>query len=131
MMQRIFLVAGGLAGAVAVATGAWSAHGGAAVLSAETAVTFEKAVRYTMHHGLALLLVAALLDRPAAWRAPLVAAGWLFLAGLALFSGTVYILALTGFSFGYLTPLGGTSFILGWLALALAGVRAGCYASEK
>jgi len=122
-IERIFCVAGGLAGAVAVAAGAWSAHAGAAVLTAETAVTFEKAVRYTMHHGLALLAVAALLDRPGLGRGPLVAAGWLFLAGLALFSGTVFILALTGFSFGYLTPLGGTCFILGWLALALAGWR--------
>ena len=85
---------------------------------------FEVGVRYHMYHALGLLAVAWAADRwTGRWTA---AAGWLFVAGIVIFSGSLYLMALTGARWlGAVTPIGGLAFILGWVALALAAMRYG------
>lgn len=121
-MERFFAAAGAVSAAVAVAAGAFGAHALKSRLSPVLLALFETGARYQMYHALALLAVAGALTR---WPTPLVrAAGWLFLAGTVCFSGSLYLLSLTGARWlGAVTPLGGLLFIAGWLALA-AGVLA-------
>src|SRR6476659_5712704 len=117
-MDRTFLLAGAVAGLVAVAFGAFGAHGLRGRLTPEMLAVFETGVRYHMYHALALLLVAALVPRPGTGRA-IVAAGWLFVAGIVLFSGSLYLLAVTGVTvLGAITPIGGVAFLAGWALLA-------------
>jgi uncharacterized membrane protein YgdD (TMEM256/DUF423 family) len=119
-MDRTFLLAGAVAGLVAVAFGAFGAHGLRGRLTPDMLAVFETGVRYHMYHALALLLVAALVSRPGAGRA-IVAAGWLFVAGIVLFSGSLYLLAITGVTvLGAITPIGGVAFLAGWALLAFA-----------
>ena len=118
-MDRIFFLAGTLSGFVAVALGAFAAHGLKARLSPELLATFEIGVRYQIYHALALLGVAWACTRWPGTAAN--AAGWLFVAGTIVFSGSLYLLALTGQKWlGALTPLGGLAFLAGWLCLAAA-----------
>jgi uncharacterized membrane protein YgdD (TMEM256/DUF423 family) len=107
---------------VAVGAGAFGAHGLRARLSPELLAVFETAARYQMYHALALLAVAWAVTR---WPGALPHwAGWLFLAGTVLFSGSLYLLALTGIRWlGAITPLGGLAFLAGWLCLLLAAAR--------
>lgn len=121
-MDRFFAAAGALSACIAVAAGAFGAHALKTRLSAELLATFETGVRYQMYHALALLAVAWVLTR---WpTAPARVAGWLFLGGTVCFSGSLYLLSLTGARWlGAITPLGGLLFLGGWLALA-AGVLA-------
>lgn len=112
--------AGALAAALAVGAGAFGAHALRARLSPADLGTFETAARYQMYHALALLAVAWLVDRghPRAN-----AAGWAFLAGIVLFSGSLYVLTLGGIRWmGAVTPLGGVAFLVGWLLLAWDGM---------
>jgi len=122
-MDRVFTVAGALSALVAVAAGAFGAHALRSKASADLLAVFETGARYQMYHALALLAVAWAVTRwPAA---PVRAAGWLFVAGTVLFSGSLYLLALTGTRWlGAVTPVGGLCFLAGWLALA-AGVWRG------
>lgn len=110
-------VTGALSACVAVVAGAMGAHVLRVVLTPAALATFETAARYHLFHALALLVVAALLERP---RHPAVAnAAWGFLVGTVLFSGSLYALALTGQRwFGVITPAGGALLITGWLSLA-------------
>lgn len=110
---------GGLLGGVGVALGAFGSHGLRKRLPPERLETFETAVRYQMIHALALLAAGL---AAGAW--PIsglaVIAGWLFLAGTLLFSGSLYLLVFTGeHRWGAVTPLGGLAFIAAWLCLAL------------
>jgi uncharacterized membrane protein YgdD (TMEM256/DUF423 family) len=116
-MDRAFTVCGALSAFVAVAAGAFGAHALKARLSTELLAVFETAARYQMYHALALIVVAWAMGR---WATPqLRGAGWLFLAGTILFSGSLYLLALTGArGLGAVTPLGGLCFLAGWLLLA-------------
>lgn len=121
-LPRIFLVAGALSAAISVAAGAFGAHALKARLPAELLAVFETGARYQMYHAVGLALAAWVASRSpgaaAAW------AGWLFLAGTVLFSGSLYALALTGVrTLGAVTPFGGVAFIAGWIALALAALR--------
>ena len=111
------MVSGALSAFVAVAAGAFGAHALRARLGPELLAVFETAARYQMYHALALIAVAWGISR---WGAPpLRAAGWLFLAGTILFSGSLYLLALTGVrGLGAVTPFGGLCFLAGWLLLA-------------
>jgi uncharacterized membrane protein YgdD (TMEM256/DUF423 family) len=121
-MPRTFMLAGALAGFVAVAFGAFGAHGLRGRLSPDMLAVFETGVRYQMYHALALMLTAAVMmsGRVDGSRA-IVAAGWLFVAGIVLFSGSLYLLAVTGITvLGAITPIGGLAFLLGWAALAIA-----------
>src|SRR4029077_3579014 len=93
-MDRTFLLAGAVAGLIAVAFGAFGAHGLRGRLTPEMLAVFETGVRYHMYHALALVLVAAL--SPRLLGKTMAAAGWLFVAGIALFSGRLYLLAVTG-----------------------------------
>jgi uncharacterized membrane protein YgdD (TMEM256/DUF423 family) len=121
-MERTFLVLGALSGAIAVAAGAFGAHALKARLSPDLLAVFETGARYQMFHALALVAAAW-----AAARFPggaTTSAGWLFLAGTVLFSGSLYVLALSGVRWlGAVTPLGGVAFIAGWIALAWAALR--------
>ena len=120
--DRLFLALGALSGAVAVTLGAFGAHALRGRLAPELAAAFEVGVRYQMYHALALLAVAW-----AATRAPgggVAFAGWLFVGGTVVFSGSLYLLALTGARWlGAVTPVGGLAFIAGWLLLAWAALR--------
>jgi uncharacterized membrane protein YgdD (TMEM256/DUF423 family) len=118
-MQRTFLLAGALAGLVGVGFGAFGAHGLRGRLSAEMLAVFETGVRYQMYHALALMALAAISDR---LNGRLIeAAGWLFIAGIVVFSGSLYVLAVTGVTvLGAITPIGGVAFLAGWACLVLA-----------
>lgn len=118
-MGKVFLLLAAVNGFLAVALGAFGAHGLGARLSAELMATYQTAVQYHFYHALALLGVALLsLQFPAA--ALPRASGYLFLAGIVLFSGSLYVLALTGARWlGAITPLGGLGFLAGWLCLCV------------
>ena len=119
-MERTFFLLGAVSAFVGVAAGAFGAHGLKDRLGPEMLNTFEVGARYQMYHALALLAAGW-----AASRRPSVAArlaGWLFVAGTLLFSGSLYALSLSGARWlGAITPLGGLAFLGGWLALAWAG----------
>lgn len=118
-MERVFFGLGSVSAGLAVALGAFAAHGLRSRISPEALQTFETGARYHMYHALALLAVAWAAAR---WPGGAVtAAGWLFVVGTLLFSGSLYLLAVTGVRvLGAITPFGGLAFILGWLALAWA-----------
>ncbi|HKW46813.1 MAG TPA: DUF423 domain-containing protein [Gemmatimonadaceae bacterium] len=121
-MDRTFLWVGALAGFVGVALGAFGAHGLRTRLSAEMLTVFETGVRYQMYHALAILIVALAAARLDGWLIRF--AGWLFTAGIVLFSGSLYALALSGVTvLGAVTPLGGLAFLVGWAALVIASLR--------
>lgn len=116
-MDRLFFVLGSASALLAVALGAFGAHGLKGRIPSELLDAFEVGVRYQMFHSLALLAVAWAWSR---WpRVEVTAAGWLFLTGMILFSGSLYLLSLTGVRWiGMITPIGGVALILGWLSLA-------------
>jgi uncharacterized membrane protein YgdD (TMEM256/DUF423 family) len=109
-------------GAAGVALGAFGAHGLKARVSADMVAIWETGARYHVFHALALLATGWACER---WPGSLAAgAGWLFLVGIVLFSGSLYALALSGVrSLGAITPVGGACFIAGWVCLALAATR--------
>lgn len=120
-MDRTFLLLGSVAAFLAVTLGAFGAHGLRGRLSPEMLAVFETGVRYHMYHALALVLVALVMGRMTGWL--LHAAGWCFVAGIVLFSGSLYALALTGVTIlGAITPLGGLAFLAGWACLAFAAL---------
>ena len=122
-MDRFFLRAGAISGFLSVLAGAFGAHALRSRISPEHLVTFETGARYQMYHALALLAVAWMLSRGPDNRA--LWAGRLFIIGTALFSGSLYLIALTGVTgFGMVTPFGGLAFLAGWTCLALAAQRA-------
>lgn len=109
-------------GLTAVILGAFGAHALRKVLTPEHLAVFDTGTRYQMYHALALLLVALLADR--APSRPLAAAGWLFTAGIVLFSGSLYLLTTAGWGWlGPVTPLGGLCFMAGWISLGIACAR--------
>lgn len=122
-MVRTFATIGAVSAFVAVAAGAFGAHALRSRLSAEMMQVFEVGSRYHFFHALALLAVAWAETR---WPGSAVnLAGWSFVAGTVLFSGSLYLLALTGIRWlGAVTPLGGAAFLVGWLSLAWAAWRA-------
>lgn len=106
-----------------VILGAFGAHGLRARVSPDMLAVFETGVRYHLIHALALLAVAGAATR---WPGPYVAAaGWLFVAGIVIFSGSLYLLTLTGVRWlGAITPIGGLCLIAGWGVLVVAALRA-------
>jgi uncharacterized membrane protein YgdD (TMEM256/DUF423 family) len=121
-MERFFFALGAVLGGLGVAAGAFAAHGLRDRLTPDLLVVFETGARYQMYHALALLAVAWACGR---WPGTMtVAAGWCFVAGIAIFSGSLYVLAISGTRWlGAVTPLGGVAFLLGWMLLALAALR--------
>ena len=121
-MDRVFFGLGALLAFLAVAAGAFGAHAFRSRLSPDLLEVFETAARYHFFHALGLMVTAFAADR---WPGPAIQlAGWLFLAGIVLFSGSLYLLSLTGLRWlGAITPFGGLAFLAGWLCLAWAGWR--------
>ena len=117
-MDRTFAAAGACSALIAVAAGAFGAHALRSRLTPDLLTVFETGARYHMYHALALLAVAWAASR---WPVGAVrAAGWLFIAGTIVFSGSLYLLSLTGQRWlGAITPLGGVLLLAGWLALAI------------
>ena len=118
-MDRLFFTIGCLSGFIAVALGAFAAHGLKSRLTPELLATFEVGVRYQMYHVFALLAVGLAYAK---WPGPLLAAsGWLFVVGTVIFSGSLYVLTFTGMRWlGAITPFGGLALLAGWLCLAWA-----------
>ncbi len=109
---------------IAVAAGAFGAHGLKSRLTPEMLVTFETGARYHMYHSLALFAVAWLVTRGGAGVKLAGLGGWAFLAGIVLFSGSLYAYSLTGVrSLAIITPLGGLAFLVGWVLVAIAASR--------
>jgi uncharacterized membrane protein YgdD (TMEM256/DUF423 family) len=121
-MERFFFVAAALAAFLGVVLGAFGAHGLRDRLEPDLLATFETGVRYHVYHALALFAVACASSR---WPSGAVhAAGWLFLAGILIFSGSLYLLSLTGARWlGAVTPFGGAALLLGWILLAWGALR--------
>jgi uncharacterized membrane protein YgdD (TMEM256/DUF423 family) len=121
-MDRMFLAIGALSALLGVAAGAFGAHGLRERLSADMLAIFETGARYQMYHAFALIAVAWAYSR---WPGGLLmTSGWLFVLGTLLFSGSLYLLSLTGVRWlGAITPLGGVAFLAGWLLLAWATWR--------
>jgi uncharacterized membrane protein YgdD (TMEM256/DUF423 family) len=116
-MSKIFLLIGSILGALSVAIGAFGAHGLKSILEANQRLeTFETAVKYQFYHTFAILLIGFLaLQFESKW---LNYAGYSFLVGMLIFSGSLYILCLTNIKWlGAITPIGGLAMIAGWLML--------------
>ena len=122
-MGRIFLALAACLGGLGVALGAFAAHALRAHLPAERLVTFQTGVLYHWLHALALFGVAWACERFDGALIP--CAGWCFLAGTLLFSGSLYALAITGLRpLGIITPVGGLVYLVGWLCLGIGALRA-------
>ena len=121
-MLRLFFALGSGFALIAVITGAFAAHTLKSRLSPDMFQVFEVAVRYQMYHALGLIAVAWAASQ---WSSQLItASGWLFVAGIVIFSGSLYILSLTGIRWlGAITPIGGVAFIIGWGCLLWAAIR--------
>ena len=123
-MSRLFFIAGALAAGIAVVAGAFGAHGLEGRVSPNRLETFKTGVTYQMYHALALLFVgwAALQGSSGAvtW------AGYAFILGIVIFSGSLYLLVLTDTGWlGAITPIGGVAFIAGWVLVAWGMFRQG------
>jgi len=120
-MTRFFLSIAAILGGLAVAAGAFAAHGLKDSLSEHSLEIFDTAARYQMYHSLALMFVALLFSRSESAQSVLTLAGSAFITGTILFSGSLYGLSLTGIKWlGAITPLGGVAFIIGWAGIAVA-----------
>ena len=105
-----------------VLLGAFGAHGLKSRLTPDLLAVFETGIRYHLLHGLALMVVAWAIER---WPNGLITSdGWLFVTGIIIFSGSLYLLSITGVRWlGAITPIGGLCFIIGWVALVLGAMR--------
>lgn len=124
-MDRVFALAGCISAFLGVAGGAFGAHLLRSRLSPDRVAVFETGIRYQMYHALALLAVAWAVTRwgPAT---PIRAAGWLFIGGTVVFSGSLYLLAVSGVRWiGAITPLGGLLLLAGWAALTAGLLKGG------
>jgi uncharacterized membrane protein YgdD (TMEM256/DUF423 family) len=122
-MTGLWISIGAFSAAVAVTLGAFGAHGLKGQLTAAALETFQTGVSYQFYHSLGLILIGVIVpaNKPSAM---LSAAGWLMLAGILLFSGSLYLLSTTGIrSIGIVTPFGGLSLIVAWLMLAFGILR--------
>lgn len=119
-MNRTFIAIGSLCALLSVAIGAFGAHGLKGVLEPDMMANYQTGVQYQMMHSLGLIavgLASGLLPASGHLRR----AGWSMLMGIVLFSGSLYVLSLTGVrALGAITPFGGVAFLFGWLSLALA-----------
>ncbi len=123
IVRWLMLLGAGLA-MFAVVVGAFAAHGLKQVLDPYHLGIFETAVRYQMYHAIALLIVAVFSTMPQFSPRWLKLSAFGFILGIALFSGSLYLLALSGVKWlGAITPLGGVAFIFGWMALIVAALK--------
>jgi uncharacterized membrane protein YgdD (TMEM256/DUF423 family) len=121
-MEKLFFIAGAISAFIGVAAGAFGAHGLKNRLDADMMAVFEVGVRYQMYHAFALIVTAWAVSR---WPGGMSnAAGYLFIVGTVLFSGSLYLLSLSGIRWlGAITPLGGLAWLAAWLCLAWAAVK--------
>lgn len=120
--MKVFLLLGILNGFLAVALGAFGAHGLEGRISEKSLGTWEKAVNYQMFHTMALLVTGLLMAKITS--GGIVWAGWMFFIGIILFSGSLYIYSTTGIrTFAMITPLGGVAFLIGWVLLGTVIAR--------
>ena len=122
-MASAWFATGAILAGFGVVLGAFGAHGLKGKLTPDMLAVFETGVRYQIVHALALLAVAGASERWAgnAWVS---SSGWLFLAGIVVFSGSLYLLSVTGVRWlGAVTPIGGAAFILGWASLAIGALK--------
>lgn len=121
-MGRVFLLIGAISGFLSVAIGAFGAHALKARLTDHLLAIFETGVRYQFYHALALVAVGLLAQRSPS--TALQIAGWSFVGGTLVFSGSLYALSTTGMRWlGAITPIGGVAFMVGWVCLAVAAWR--------
>lgn len=124
MLLKVFVILGSINAFISIALGAFAAHGLKDKLSAKMLEVFHTGVQYHMMHALGLILIGILSDKLAqtgmiSW------AGWLMFVGIILFSGSLYLLSTTGISkLGIITPFGGVAFILSWVLVMIAFIRA-------
>jgi uncharacterized membrane protein YgdD (TMEM256/DUF423 family) len=124
-MLKLFIVLGSINAFLAVALGAFGAHALKSRLTASNMLdVYQTGVHYHLIHALALLAVALLSDKLGG-SSLVSASGWALFVGIILFSGSLYVLSLTGIKpLGAITPFGGVAFLAGWVMLALAALRA-------
>lgn len=127
MNGRTWLIIGSIAAGLGVVLGAFGAHGLKKLVPADTVATFQTGVQYQMYHAFALLIVGLLAERTVAASGQFNSAGWCFLIGTLLFSGSLYALVALKATqkvglggIGIITPIGGLFFVAGWIMLALA-----------
>jgi uncharacterized membrane protein YgdD (TMEM256/DUF423 family) len=121
-MTKMFLIVGAILGGLSVAMGAFGAHGLEGRLDERALQNWETAARYQMYHALALLAVAWLSQQVEHVAANVAGIG--FIAGIVIFSGSLYVLSFTGIRWlGAITPIGGLAFLIGWGALAFAASK--------
>jgi uncharacterized membrane protein YgdD (TMEM256/DUF423 family) len=123
LSAKLFITIGACSGALAVMLGAFGAHGLKDRLSEKMLANWMTGVEYHFYHTVALLIVGLLALKFQS--GALNASGWSFLAGILIFSGSLYVMALTGMTrLGAITPIGGLLFIAGWILLATAAIKA-------
>ncbi|MGD1917431.1 MAG: DUF423 domain-containing protein [Pleurocapsa sp.] len=125
-MSRIFLAIAAALGGISVILGAFASHALKDRLSERALEIWETGTKYQMYHALALILVSLLLNylSNSSSSTPLIISGYSFIAGIVLFSGSLYALSLSGIKvLGAITPLGGVAFITGWICLKIAALN--------
>ncbi len=116
-MERLFFAAASLLGALAVGLGAFGAHAMRGRVAENLLANYETGVKYHFYHALALIIVVVAIERWPTSSLPTVA-GWAFIIGILIFSGSLYTMAFTGYTWlGAITPIGGVALIIGWLCL--------------
>ncbi len=118
-MARLFFLAGSLLAGLAVVMGAYGAH--SSIFDEVQTLWIDKGVRYQMFHSLALICTSLVIASHKKIARTAILAGWCFLAGIILFSGSLYFMAISSTDAGFITPAGGVLFLLGWIFLALSG----------
>jgi len=122
-MERLFFAAASLLGALAVGLGAFGAHAMRGRIAENLLANYETGVKYHFYHALALIIVVVAIQRWPASSLPTVA-GWAFIIGVLIFSGSLYTMAFTGYTWlGAITPIGGVALIIGWICLFLVAWR--------
>jgi uncharacterized membrane protein YgdD (TMEM256/DUF423 family) len=122
-MLKTFVMLGSLNALLAVALGAFGAHGLKGKLSADMLAVYQIGIQYHIMHALGILFVAFMADRLGG-SSLIYWSGWAMFIGIVLFSGSLYVLSISGVKIlGAITPLGGLAFIIGWLLLALAAYK--------
>jgi uncharacterized membrane protein YgdD (TMEM256/DUF423 family) len=127
-MQKLFLIIGTILGGLSVALGAFGAHGLKKIVAPETVATYQTGVQYQMYHALAILVLGVITDR--FFNSFISYAGWFFLAGIVLFSGSLYLIVSMHamnkdipVAVNIITPIGGLLFIAGWILLLVGILR--------
>ena len=124
-LVKFFIIAGAINGFLSVALGAFGAHLLEGKIADKYLATWDTAVQYQMFHALALIAIGILMSSKVLGAvSTLNTAGYLILAGIVIFSGSLYVLSLTGISIlGAITPIGGVAFLAGWIMLIVATVK--------